>query len=69
MSVEQRLEIARHVKKLGEEAKVAIRAIRQQTRKQIDSSGRGSLNRVQEATDEAIAEIERLVKAKLEELK
>jgi ribosome recycling factor len=68
MSVEQRQEIARHVKKLGEEAKVAIRSIRQQTRKQIESSGRGSLNRVQEATDEAIAEIERLVRAKLDEL-
>ncbi len=68
MSVEQRHEIARHVKKLGEDAKVAIRAIRQQTRKQIESSGRGSLKRVQEATDAAIAEIERLVKAKLDEL-
>ena len=68
MSVEQRQEIARHVKKLGEEAKVAIRTIRQQTRKQIESSGRGSLKRAQEATDEAVAEIERLVKGKLEEL-
>ena len=45
MSVEQRQEIARHVKKLGEEAKVAIRAIRQQARKQIEASGRGSLPR------------------------
>jgi ribosome recycling factor len=68
MSVEQRQEIARHVKKLGEEAKVAIRRIRQQTRKQIESSGRGSLKRVQEATDAAVGEIERLVKTKLVEL-
>jgi ribosome recycling factor len=68
MSGEQRQEIARHVKKLGEEAKVAIRAIRQQTRKQIEASGRGSLKRAQEATDAAIEEIERLVKAKLQEL-
>jgi ribosome recycling factor len=68
MSVEQRQEIAWHVKKLGEEAKVAIRAIRQQARKEIEASGRGSLKRAQEATDAAIAEIERLVKAKLEEL-
>jgi ribosome recycling factor len=68
MNGEQRQEIARHVKKLGEEAKVAIRAIRQQTRKQIESSGRGSLKKVQEATDAAIAEIERLVKAKLDQL-
>jgi ribosome recycling factor len=68
MSVEQRQEIARYVKKLGEEAKVAIRAIRQQARKQIESSGRGSQRRVQEATDAAIEEIERLVKAKVGEL-
>ena len=68
ISVEQRQEIARHVKKLGEESKVAIRAIRQQARKQIESSGRGSQRRVQEATDAAIAEIERLVKAKVGEL-
>jgi ribosome recycling factor len=68
MSGEQREEIARHVKKLGEEAKVAIRAIRQQSRKQIEASCRGSLKKAQEATDAAIAEIERLVKAKLVEL-
>jgi ribosome recycling factor len=68
MSVEQRQDIARHVKKLGEEAKVAIRGIRQQARKQIESSGRGSLKRAQEATDAAVVEIERLVKAKLDEL-
>jgi ribosome recycling factor len=68
MSLEQRQDIARHVKKLGEEAKVAIRAIRQQSRKQIEASGRGSLKRAQDATDTAIAEIERLVKAKLDEL-
>jgi ribosome recycling factor len=66
--VEQRQDIARHVKNLGEETKVAIRSIRQQARKQIEASGRGSQRRVQEATDDAIAEIERLVKAKVEEL-
>lgn len=68
MSGEQRQEIARHVKKLGEEAKIAIRSIRQQARKQIEASGRGSLKRAQDATDEAVAEVERLVKRKLEEL-
>jgi ribosome recycling factor len=67
MSLEQRNEIARHVKKLGEEAKVSVRAIRQQARKQIESSGKGSLKRAQEATDAAVDEIERLVKAKLAE--
>lgn len=68
MSVEQREEIARHVKKLGEEAKISVRTIRQQARKQIEASGRGSLKRAQETTDAAVDEIERLVKAKLAEL-
>jgi ribosome recycling factor len=68
ISGEQRAEIARHVKKLGEEAKITIRAIRQQARKQIETSGRGSQRAVQEATDAAIAEIEHLVNAKVAEL-
>ena len=68
LSVEQRDEIIRHVKKLGEEAKVAVRAIRQQARKQIESSGRGSLRAVQEATDATVEQIEQHVKAKLSEL-
>ena len=66
--MEQREEIARHVRKLGEGAKVAIRAIRQQARKQIEVSGRGSQRVVQEATDVAIEEVERFVKAKVAEL-
>jgi len=68
MSVEQREEILRHVKKLGDEAKIAVRGIRQQARKQIETSGRGSLRAVQEATDVAVEEIEQLVKAKVVEL-
>jgi len=68
VSGEQRAEIARHVKKLGEEAKIAVRAIRQDARKQIAARGRGSERAVQEATDAAVGEIERLVKAKLGEL-
>ena len=68
MSVEQREEILRHVKKLGEEAKIAVRGIRQQARKQIETSGRGSLRAVQEATDATVEEIEQLVKAKVSEL-
>ncbi len=67
-SVEQREETSRHVKKLGEEAKIAIRTIRQQARKQIEASGRGSQRAVQEATDAAIEEVEQLVKAKVTEL-
>jgi ribosome recycling factor len=68
ISGEQRQELARHVKRLGEEAKVAVRAVRQQARKAIDSSGRGSLRVVQEATDDAVAEIELLVAAKVAEI-
>jgi ribosome recycling factor len=68
MSVEQRDDIVRHVKKLGEEAKIAVRGIRQQVRKQIEASGRGSLRAVQEATDTTIEEIEKLIKAKVAEL-
>ena len=68
VSGEQRAESARHVKKLGEESKVAVRSIRQEARKQIAARGRGSERAVQEATDAAVAEIDRLVGAKMAEL-
>ncbi len=68
ISLEQRAEIARHVKKLGEDAKIAVRTIRQQARKRIEATGRGSRQTVQDATDAAVEEIESLVKAKLNEL-
>jgi ribosome recycling factor len=68
LSGEQREETVRHIKKLGEEAKIAVRSIRQQARKQIEVSGRGSQRAVQEATDAAVEEIEKLVKAKVGEL-
>ena len=64
-SGDQRTVMARHVKKLGEEAKVAIRGVRQDARKQIAAWGRGSQLAVQEATDASIVEIDRLVRAKL----
>jgi ribosome recycling factor len=68
VSGEQRAEIARHVKKLGEEAKIAVRSIRQEARKQIAARGRGSERAVQEATDAAVTEIERLVRSKTAEV-
>ncbi len=68
ISGEQRAEIAKHVRRLGEEAKVAVRAIRQEARKQIAARGRGSERAVQEATDAAVVEVERLVKAKADEV-
>jgi hypothetical protein len=42
ISEEERAEIARYVEKLGEDAKVAIRAIRQEARQRIEVSGRES---------------------------
>ena len=68
VSGEQRQELARHVKKLGDEAKVAVRMIRQDARKQIAVRGRGSERAVQEETDAAVDEIERLVKVKVDEI-
>ncbi len=68
VSGEQRETLVRHVKKLGEDAKIAIRAIRQDARKTIQNIGRGSERRVQEETDAAIEEINRLVKSKTAEL-
>jgi ribosome recycling factor len=64
-SGDQRTVMSRHVKKLGDEAKVAIRGVRQDARKQIAAWGRGSQRAVQEATDAAIVEIDRLVQSKL----
>jgi ribosome recycling factor len=69
VSGEQREQIAQHVKRLGEDAKIAVRAIRQDARKQIAARGRGSERAVQEATDAAIAEIDALVKTKTASLK
>lgn len=68
LSMEQRKEMARHVKKLGEEAKIAVRLIRQESRKQIEATGRGSFRYAQEATDNAIQEIESLVARKIKEI-
>jgi hypothetical protein len=50
-------------------AKIAIRAIRQQARKRVETTGRGSRNAVQDATGDAVKVIEGLVNAKLTELK
>jgi hypothetical protein len=52
----------------GEDAKIAVWAIRQEARKRIEVTGRGSHRGVQEATDAAVAKIDRLVKAKIEEV-
>lgn len=56
------------MKRLGEEAMVAIRSIRQDTRKEIAARRRGTERAVQEATDGAVGEVERLVKAEMSEI-
>jgi len=67
VSSEQRRELARHVKKPGDEAKVAVRMIRQDARKQIAARGRDSERAVEVATDAAVEEIERLAREKVVE--
>lgn len=62
---EQAAEFTKHVKKLGDQARIAVRMICQDARKQIAARGRGSERAVQEATDAAVEDIERLVKAKV----
>ena len=46
-----------HVKKLGDEANVAVWMIRQSARKQIAARGQGSERAFLEATDAAVEEI------------
>jgi ribosome recycling factor len=64
-SGEQREEMARHVRKLGEEAKIAVRTIRQQARNAAEV---WHAKNIQKETDAAIAAIEKAVKSKLAEL-
>jgi ribosome recycling factor len=66
LSGEQREQIARHVRKLGEEAKIAVRTIRQQSRNAAEP---WHAKNIQKETDAAIQSIENVVKAKLAELK
>ncbi|WP_235963182.1 ribosome-recycling factor [Tautonia rosea] len=68
ISGEQKREVSRHVRNLGDQAKIAVRMIRQDARKQIAARGRGSERAVQEATDAAVVEIDRLVAAKVAEI-
>lgn len=69
ISGEQKQETARHIKKLGEEARVAVRQIRQDARQHYASRGsRGPQKAIQDDTDAAVAEIDRLVAAKIAEI-
>ena len=68
ISGEQREQIARHVKSMGEEAKVAVRSVRQEIRKYQAAAGKRSDRTIQELTDHAIEQIDGLLKKKLDEL-
>jgi ribosome recycling factor len=57
--------MAKHVRKLGEEAKIAVRTIRQQSR---DAAEAWHAKNIQKETDLAITAIEKAIKAKLVEL-
>ena len=65
LSGEQKESIAKHVRKLGEEAKIAVRAIRQRSRNAAEP---WHAKNIQKETDAAIAAIESAIKAKLAEL-
>lgn len=62
ISGEQMEEIAKHIKKLGEEAKVSIRNIRKKHKKVVDE------NELQTLTDSFIQQIDACVEAKVGDL-
>lgn len=68
LSGEQRDEVVSHVRGLGEKARVAVRSVRQDIRKQLAASGKRSDRVIQELTDASMSEIDRLIGAKVAEL-
>ena len=78
MTVEQRKEGAKQAKAFGEKAKVAIRNIRKDANNKIkalekekaitEDESKRAHDEVQKITDEAVAEVDKLVKAKEEEI-
>lgn len=63
LTFEEREKVRTQVRKLGEEARVAVRAVRQKARKEM---GKDADKHVQTVTDEFIGMIDRMVEAKLE---
>lgn len=59
---EEKEKVVKHVRKLGEEAKVAIRNIRKKAKKEHDE------DEVQKVTDSSINEIEEWVESKVQEI-
>ncbi len=78
MTSEQRKEIAKEAKGMGEKAKVAVRNIRQDANNQIkklekdkaisEDQGKKALAEVQKITDSAVKKIEEVLKHKEEEI-
>ncbi len=78
MTVEQRKEGVKQAKAFGEKAKVAIRNIRKDANNKIkalekekaitEDESKRAHDEVQKITDEAVAEVDKLVKAKEEEI-
>jgi ribosome recycling factor len=78
LTEERRKDLVKIVKKNGEEGKIAVRNHRRDCNsmlKELESSGDASkddvakaLKKIQEMTDEAIAEIDKMLKAKEEEI-
>lgn len=65
ISGEQREEMAKHIRRLGEDAKVAVRSIRQAARKGADEKADKA---IQKDTDAAIKQIDTLVSDKIKGL-
>jgi ribosome recycling factor len=65
LSGEQRAKVIAHVRRLAEDAKVAVRNLRRKARQRL---GPEADDRVQEMTDEAIGRIERLRDGKIRAL-
>lgn len=78
MTQEQRKEIAKQVKAMGEKAKIAVRNIRQDSNNAIkklekeknisEDDGKKGMDEVQKITDTHIKKIDSMVKAKEEEV-
>lgn len=81
-SGEDREQMRKRVRELGEEARIAIRQIRKKFKRKIDEKSlhdtppqgfsinqrEGLMKKLQEATDKAVAEIDEIVKEKVESL-
>jgi ribosome recycling factor len=68
LSLEQREQMTRQVRSLGEASRVAVRQIRQEVRKTIAARGHVPERAIQADTDAAIAQIDRLIETKVKEL-